>query len=155
MDSASAPAPDGANSEPVKAKKFAPPTPEEAKLHGEKIGLPSWEVDKFLGYYESNGWRVGRNPMRSWHGAMANWRANWEGRGRPGANGNGAGNGSPTSRNDYRNSASHQRNASMGLSDDEIDAKGRYYAELARKRSAEVIYGLKPPTPQNDEHPQQ
>lgn len=29
----------------------------------------------FVAYYESNGWKVGRNPMKSWHHAVAGWQA--------------------------------------------------------------------------------
>ncbi|MBP6886678.1 MAG: hypothetical protein KBC20_01250 [Oscillospiraceae bacterium] len=30
---------------------------------------------RFWNYYESNGWRVGKNPMKSWHAACATWNA--------------------------------------------------------------------------------
>lgn len=58
--------------------RFAPPTLEEVRLHGSKIGLPEVECQKFLAYYESNGWKVGRNPMKSWPAAMIHWRTNWQ-----------------------------------------------------------------------------
>lgn len=28
---------------------------------------------KFLDYYESNGWKVGKNPMKDWKAAIRNW----------------------------------------------------------------------------------
>lgn len=62
-------------------KRTAPmqiPTVDEVKLHAAKIGLPETEAFKFHGYYESNGWRVGKNPMKSWVGAMTNWKANFD-----------------------------------------------------------------------------
>lgn len=34
------------------------------------------EADKFFNYYESNGWRVGRNPMKNWQAAVRNWVKN-------------------------------------------------------------------------------
>jgi hypothetical protein len=34
------------------------------------------EGEKFWNYYESNGWRVGRNPMKNWKAAAANWNKN-------------------------------------------------------------------------------
>lgn len=58
--------------------RFKKPEIGEMKLHAEKIGLPETEVDACWNYYESNGWKVGRNPMRSWQSAMVNWRKNWE-----------------------------------------------------------------------------
>jgi len=57
---------------------FSKPGMAELKLQAAKIGLPDSEAEKFFNYYESNGWKVGRNPMRSWQAAMVNWRKNWE-----------------------------------------------------------------------------
>lgn len=59
-------------------EKFSSPSIEEVKLNGAKIGLPESECIKFRAYYESNGWRVGRNPMKSWAASMINWRGNWQ-----------------------------------------------------------------------------
>jgi len=61
-----------------KGNRFEQPTLEAMKLHAAKIGLPDAEAEKCWHYYESNGWRVGRNPMRSWASAMINWRKNWQ-----------------------------------------------------------------------------
>lgn len=36
----------------------------------------SLDAEKFFNYYESNGWKVGRNKMKSWHSALANWNKN-------------------------------------------------------------------------------
>jgi hypothetical protein len=52
------------------------PTIEMLKLQAAKIGLAEVEADKFFNYYESNGWRVGRNPMKSWPHALTNWKNN-------------------------------------------------------------------------------
>ncbi len=38
--------------------------------------LPRMECEKFHAYYESNGWMVGRNKMKSWKAAMVHWRSN-------------------------------------------------------------------------------
>lgn len=70
-------APEGKESEAkATTTKFKKPTIAELELHAAKIGLPNEEVDKFLNYYESNGWRVGRNPMKSWEHALVNWKNN-------------------------------------------------------------------------------
>ena len=66
------------------AGKFQKPNMEEIKLHFSKIGLPMFEAEKFFNYYESNGWKVGKNPMKSWPAAAANWKRHWEENGRPG-----------------------------------------------------------------------
>lgn len=63
--------------------KFVKPTREELDLHAAKIGLPASEVDKFINHYESNGWKVGKNPMKSWQFAMSGWKTRWEEAGRP------------------------------------------------------------------------
>jgi DNA-binding Lrp family transcriptional regulator len=31
------------------------------------------EANKFFNYYESNGWKVGKNPMKNWKAAANNW----------------------------------------------------------------------------------
>jgi hypothetical protein len=57
---------------------FEAPGIEAVKLQCAKIGLPESEASHFLDYYESNGWRVGKNPMRSWTGALNNWKRNYD-----------------------------------------------------------------------------
>lgn len=66
--------------------RFEKPTIEALKLQCAKIGLPESEAPHFMNYYESNGWKVGRNPMRSWAAALSNWKLNYESR----SNGNGS-----------------------------------------------------------------
>lgn len=56
--------------------KFKKPTIEEVLLLASKSGLPELEAQKFFNYYESNGWKVGRNPMKSWTHALVNWKNN-------------------------------------------------------------------------------
>lgn len=34
------------------------------------------EAEKFFNYYESNGWKVGKNPMKDWKAASRNWIKN-------------------------------------------------------------------------------
>ena len=34
------------------------------------------EAEKFFNYYESNGWRVGKNPMKNWKTSASNWMIN-------------------------------------------------------------------------------
>jgi hypothetical protein len=35
------------------------------------------ESERFINFFESNGWKVGKNPMKSWKGAVANWIINF------------------------------------------------------------------------------
>jgi uncharacterized protein YdaU (DUF1376 family) len=39
-------------------------------------GMIRMEAQKFFNYYESNGWRVGKNPMRNWKASASNWMNN-------------------------------------------------------------------------------
>lgn len=57
---------------------FVKPSREELNFQAEKIGLPSQQVDQFVNHYESNGWKVGPNPMKSWIHALTNWKIRWE-----------------------------------------------------------------------------
>ena len=66
--------------------KFVAPTIEEVKLQAAKIGMPEMEAEKFFNHYESNGWKVGKNPMRSWHSAISGWNLRCK---EYGSNGNG------------------------------------------------------------------
>lgn len=34
------------------------------------------DAQKFVDYYESNGWRVGKNPMKDWRAAVRTWERN-------------------------------------------------------------------------------
>lgn len=43
-----------------------------------KIGLPESEVEQFFDHYESNGWKVGKNPMKSVEAALRNWKRTWK-----------------------------------------------------------------------------
>lgn len=56
-------------------KKFKPPTVTEVEAYIREKGY-SVDAQKFVDYYESNGWRVGRNPMKDWKAALRTWQAN-------------------------------------------------------------------------------
>lgn len=53
--------------------KFTKPTPEELYAYCKEKGY-TFGIGAFLDYYESNGWRVGRNPMKSWKAACGTWQ---------------------------------------------------------------------------------
>jgi hypothetical protein len=56
------------------APKFTKPTLDQliTEFSG-RVANPEGEAKTFLGHYESNGWKVGRNPMKSWQHAVTNW----------------------------------------------------------------------------------
>ena len=36
--------------------------------------LYSVDAESFIAFYESNGWKVGKNPMKSWRAALVTWQ---------------------------------------------------------------------------------
>ena len=54
--------------------KFAPPTVEEVQAYLAEKGVTDVDAEAFVAFYESNGWMVGRNPMKSWRAAITTWR---------------------------------------------------------------------------------
>lgn len=66
-------------------KGFVPPTDEEAVAECLRIGLPESEAERFMAYFESVGWVVGRTqkPMVSWRGALRTWNLNYVLRSQP------------------------------------------------------------------------
>lgn len=57
---------------------FKPPNLDEVKKYfiEQKFLNPESESEKFFNHYESNGWLVGKNKMKKWHSAAANWNKN-------------------------------------------------------------------------------
>lgn len=61
--------------EEPKRKRFTAPTVDDVKAFCTEKGL-SVDAEHFVAYYESNGWRVGKNPMRDWQAAVRIWSRN-------------------------------------------------------------------------------
>lgn len=57
--------------------RFCPPTLEEVQSYVLEKGIEI-DAEKFVAYYESNGWMVGRNKMKSWKSAIITWKKNEE-----------------------------------------------------------------------------
>lgn len=55
---------------------FRKPSRELFLAYAETIKLPEVEAEKCYDYYESNGWKVGKNQMRDWQAAARNWKKN-------------------------------------------------------------------------------
>ena len=55
-----------------KPKRFVKPTVEEIDKYCRSRGN-NIDARKFYDYYESNGWKVGKNPMKSWEAAVRTW----------------------------------------------------------------------------------
>nr|DAH24410.1 MAG TPA: Ftsk gamma domain [Caudoviricetes sp.] len=59
---------------PQKAqKRFTPPTVEEVQAYCREKNY-TFEPDAFVAFYESNGWKVGKNPMKNWKAACRTWQ---------------------------------------------------------------------------------
>ena len=67
------------------AKRFSPPSLDELiecfreRLPVDKKSKAVFEANRYLNYYESNGWKVGRNKMKSWKHAVNTWIGNIDG----------------------------------------------------------------------------
>jgi len=55
-----------------KARRFKPPTLQEVEAYCQEKGL-CVNPEIFVDYYEGNGWKVGKNPMKSWKATLRNW----------------------------------------------------------------------------------
>lgn len=56
-----------------KSTRFHPPDAEEVRAYFTGKGGTDTQAQRFRDYYESNGWRVGRNPMKNWKAAASGW----------------------------------------------------------------------------------
>ena len=57
-----------------KAQRFVPPTLDDIQSYITEKNL-CVSAERFYSYYESNGWRVGKNSMKSWKAALHSWNA--------------------------------------------------------------------------------
>lgn len=58
----------------MKQKRFTPPTVEEVRSFVTEHGY-SVDAEKFVNFYASKGWVVGRSPMKDWRAAVRTWEA--------------------------------------------------------------------------------
>lgn len=64
------------NKEQTKGKKESTPNSiEDVKEHFQNLLVPdaAGMAEDFWNYYESNGWHVGKNKMKSWRAAASRW----------------------------------------------------------------------------------
>lgn len=54
------------------APRFTPPTMEEVAAYCSERGN-SVDAERFCSFYQSNGWKVGKNPMKDWKAAVRTW----------------------------------------------------------------------------------
>jgi Helix-turn-helix domain len=58
-----------------KSEKFVKPTIQEIAAHIQEKNY-AIDAEHFFNHYESNGWKVGKNPMKSWQSALVTWHKN-------------------------------------------------------------------------------
>lgn len=66
-----------------KQPRFKPPTLEEVRAYCRERNN-TIDPEKFVDYYNSNGWMVGRNHMKDWKAAIRMWEQNQKGGGNNG-----------------------------------------------------------------------
>lgn len=59
--------------------KMPKPSLEEVKSYISEKGY-AVDAERFWSYYESNGWRVGKNPMKNWKAAISTWARSGHGK---------------------------------------------------------------------------
>lgn len=59
----------------IKRKRFIAPTREEVQAYCEER-KNNVDPQHFIDYYTSNGWKVGKNPMKDWKSAVRTWERN-------------------------------------------------------------------------------
>ena len=57
-----------------KTKRFAPPSVEEVAAYCQERGN-SVDPQRFVDFYTSNGWKVGKSAMKDWRAAVRTWEA--------------------------------------------------------------------------------
>lgn len=62
-----------ASTSPRASKRFSPPGLEEIEAYFAERGGTAAQAERFRDFYESNGWKVGKNPMKSWKAAASGW----------------------------------------------------------------------------------
>lgn len=55
-----------------KAPRFLPPTQKEVQAYCQEKGYVV-DAERFIDFYESKGWFVGKNKMKDWKAAVRNW----------------------------------------------------------------------------------
>jgi hypothetical protein len=56
-------------------KRFVPPTAQEVKAYMQEQGMDDLS-EKWLAFYESKGWLIGKNKMKDWKAAVRTWKTN-------------------------------------------------------------------------------
>lgn len=63
------------NTDRVKHERFTPPTIEQVSAYASEMGWTESQFmpERFVDFYESKGWKVGKDTMKSWKAAARGW----------------------------------------------------------------------------------
>lgn len=64
-------------------KPFVKPNIEQVAAKFIELGVPVSEAAKFIDFYGSKDWKVGKNPMKSWEHAVGGWASRYLERNQP------------------------------------------------------------------------
>jgi len=56
-----------------KPKRFSKPPVDDVRQYMAELNMNDMS-QRFVDYYESNGWKVGKNPMKDWKAAVRTWK---------------------------------------------------------------------------------
>ena len=59
--------------EQEKPKRFIKPVVDDVRKYMSELNMNDMS-QRFVDYYESNGWKVGKNPMKDWRAAVRTWK---------------------------------------------------------------------------------
>ena len=60
---------------PISSKHFKKPSVDDVRAYCDEKGFDV-DADRFVDFYESKGWKVGRDTMKDWKAALRNWARN-------------------------------------------------------------------------------
>lgn len=55
--------------------RFTAPTVDEVEAYAKEKGYTNFSAQRFVDYYESKGWVVGKSPMKDWRASVRGWVA--------------------------------------------------------------------------------
>ena len=64
---------------PPTRHRFSPPSVDDVRAYCTENGFRV-DPDRFVDFYTSNGWRVGKNPMKDWKAAVRSWERKQNGK---------------------------------------------------------------------------
>ena len=59
--------------ESIEKRHFVPPTTQDVADYCKEKGITTVDAERFVDFYSSKGWMVGKNRMKDWKAAVRNW----------------------------------------------------------------------------------